>query len=98
MKASPAGHTPVCPTISLFAAPGLPRTDTLNPCNAISGPNEKNLHLDSTSYDFPALDNTASVAVAGRFRKPRITHTWHTRQKDCRQVDKRVGLVYPGMV
>ena len=78
MKASPAGHAPVCPTISFFAVPDLLRIDTSNLSNTVSGTSESNFHLDGPSNDFPSLDNTIMVTMVGGLHIPRMVYTGNT--------------------
>jgi hypothetical protein len=88
MKASPAGHDPVCPVIPRFTFPGFPRTDTSDVSNAIFSTSENRFHLDSPSHDFPSLDNAASVAMVGGFHKFRKSSTGCEETKNCLQVDE----------
>lgn len=93
MKASPAGRALVCPSMFFFAT-GLPRTDTTNVSDTVSGTNDRIFHLESPSDDFPSMDNIVSAFVVCGFNKPRIGPAGYSRQKGY----KRIYRAYPGTV
>jgi hypothetical protein len=98
MKASPGGHSPVCPAILLFTVPNFFGTDTLDLCNTIFSTNEKDFHMEIPSHGFPVWNKGPSQRKLGRIDIPRLEPVkgefWGYKQTALGK-DSGVEAIYP---